>query len=116
MTLFRRLTLAWFIVTLIILGLPSGSFPSTSIPHADKIVHFLIFAVGSFVAVRGWPNRILLVVLLLLLFAPLAEIWQHILPTRRHADPMDALANATGVIVGLTLALLSLRVVSRRSN
>lgn len=109
MIFFRWLTLAWIIVTLVILGIPPSNFPSTRFPHADKVVHCLIFTVGSFITLRGWPDRKVWVILFLLAFAPLAEVWQHILPTRRKADPMDALANVTGVILGLTIAMISLR-------
>ena len=115
MIFFRWLTLVWIIGTLVILGIPPSGFPSIAFPHADKVVHCLIFTVGSFITLRGWPDRKLWVALFLLAFAPLAEVWQHILPTNRKADPMDALANITGVVAGLTMAMISFRIY-RKNN
>jgi VanZ family protein len=108
-TLFRSATLVWFFATLLVLGVPSNVVPSSGIPYADKFAHTLIFACGSFVAMRGWPNRKLSVVGFVVLFALLAELWQLLLPTHRHSDTMDTLANIIGVTVGATVALLTLR-------
>jgi hypothetical protein len=109
MTVFRWATLVWAIATLLLLGLPSSAVPIRGFAHADKLVHTLIFCSGSFVALRGWPHRRFSAAGLVLLFALLAELWQLILPTHRHADPSDTLANAVGVILGASLALLTNR-------
>jgi VanZ family protein len=106
MTYFRWATLVWVFATLLILGIPSGAVPRSGIPNADKITHALIFACGSFLALRGWPSRRAAVVSLVSLFALLAELWQVVLPTHRHADSMDTLANIAGVLLGVSIALL----------
>jgi len=108
-TFFRWATLVWVIATLFVLGVPSSAVPSSGLPFADKIAHILIFASGSFLAVRGWPERYLRVIGAVLLFALIAELWQLLLPTRRHADALDTIANIAGVVLGTTAALLTLR-------
>jgi len=105
MKLFRWLTLYWAIATLILLGMPASSLPSSGgIPHADKLVHFLIFAAGSFVACRGWPHRTWPVLISLLLFASFTESWQGLLPTSRNEDLLDTMANLVGVAAGAVAA------------
>lgn len=106
MNYYRWATLAWVIATLLVLGMPSTAIPGSGIPHADKVAHLLIFTCGSFLALRGWPARVFGVIALVLLFALFAEIWQLILPTRRHPDSMDTLANVAGVILGVGIARL----------
>lgn len=106
--LFRGATLAWVVATLILLGMPSSAIPTRVFPIPDKVAHFVIFACGSFLAAGGWPHRLLRAVGLVLLFALVAELWQLILPTHRHPDLEDTLANVAGVVLGAGLARLTL--------
>jgi len=96
----RWLTLGWLLITLVALGWPADDLPESGIIGIDKVVHVLLFAAGTVLALHGWPDRPLTVIVALLLFAPLAEVWQLILPTSRDANVPDAVANALGVVVG----------------
>lgn len=96
----RALTLVWFVATLALLSWPVQDLPDVPVPAIDKLVHVALFAVGAIVALRGWPDRPLLVVGLLLSFAALSEIWQGMIPTGRQASVLDVLANTLGIAVG----------------
>lgn len=101
MTVARWLTMVWLVVTLVGLGWPGSELPNAP-SHVDKVVHLFIFATGTVLALTGWPERRGVVVASLLLFAPLAEVWQYVLPTDRSAEVLDAIANALGVGLGAT--------------
>jgi len=115
MRLFRWLTLLWFIVTLIGLGLPGSELPETPDGPFDKVAHFVIFASGTALALLGWPAHWARVLVLMLVFAPLAEVWQFVLPTGREADVWDALANAVGVGAGALAAPVLRRLLGARA-
>jgi len=100
MTIARYLTFAWLALTLIGLALPAESLPETSAFGTDKVMHFVLFYVGAVTALLGWPSRRGLVLLALLVFAPLTEVWQAVLPTGRQADVFDVVANVLGVLAG----------------
>jgi VanZ family protein len=101
MTTARSLTVLWFFLTLVVLAWPSSALPQTDVTHLDKLVHAAIFTLGTILAVRGWPGHRPWVVAALLVFAPLAEVWQAVVPTERHANLYDAIANAVGVGIGV---------------
>jgi VanZ family protein len=109
MAVARWFTVIWFVSTLIGLGLPGTSLPDTPTDHFDKVAHVAIFAVGTALALLGWPQHRTRVLLLMLLFAALSEVWQAVLPTGREADVLDVVANAVGIGVGWGLGRLALR-------
>jgi VanZ family protein len=99
----RLLTLAWLLIALVLLGLPTDQLPDPELSGADLLAHAALFTVGTVLALMGWPQHRLAVIIALLVFAPLAEVWQWVLPTGRHADIYDAAANAVGVGIGWLL-------------
>jgi VanZ family protein len=109
MAIARWFTVIWFVSTLIGLGLPGAALPDTPTDHFDKVAHLAIFTVGTALALLGWPEHRARVLLLMLLFAPLSEVWQAVLPTGRQADVLDVVANAVGIGVGWGLARLAWR-------
>jgi VanZ family protein len=104
MAIARTLTVLWFLVTLVVLAWPGSELPQTDVPHLDKLVHAAIFTLGTILALRGWPGRRTWVVVVLLVFAPLAEVWQAVMPTERDANLLDAIANSIGVGIGLLIS------------
>ena len=90
---------------------PELGTPGISIPHADKVVHFGIYALAGvlgILAVRerlapAWRLNPALVRVFLALFAFGAgiELLQALLPTGRSAEWADALANGCGLLVSL---------------
>lgn len=100
MPLARWFTVAWFMATLIGLALPATSLPETSALGTDKLAHLGLFCVGTVGALLGWPGREALVIVALLAFAPLTELWQAVLPTLREPSLFDLIANVLGVLAG----------------
>lgn len=100
----RLLTYVWIVGTLILLGWPASGIPNVGISGLDKVAHFSIFLVGTVLALRGWPNNTRLAILLILIFAPLTEVWQAILPTGRDPSAWDVVANIVGIAAGWLIA------------
>lgn len=91
---------------------PTGA---PAIPHADKVVHALLFAAPAAVAVMA-GLRTWLVVVILVVHAPLSELAQHRFLVGRAGDPWDAVADVVGVAVGLAVGLFAVRKAGRESS
>ncbi|WP_313319148.1 VanZ family protein [Stenotrophomonas sp.] len=86
--------------------------PPLALPqNSDKVEHFLAYFLLAGSAVQLFtPRRTLLWVGVGLVAMGIGIEWaQGALTTDRMADPMDALANTTGVVAGLLLAFTPLR-------
>lgn len=77
--------------------------PSTTGLPLDKLVHFAMFALCSWLVARAWLREFGTARLLLLMlgFAALTECLQLLVPGR-SGDLPDFFADALGVMVGLT--------------
>jgi VanZ family protein len=74
------------------------------VPGVDKLVHVAVFAAVVWAArLAGVGRRVAGV--LLLAHAPVSEALQHWVLPARSGDPVDVLADAAGVLVGLLLAV-----------
>lgn len=82
--------------------LPSGS---------DKVEHFLAYFLLSWGAVQLFARRsaLLMAAVGLVVMGIAIEFAQGAWTINRSADPLDALANTTGVVMGLLLLLTPLR-------
>lgn len=105
------LLVAALAVQVVALYSPGSPDPGPDIfPHADKVVHFLLFAVPAHLVARistaRWP------LLLLALHGPVSEVVQHLWIPYRGGDPLDALADLAGVAAGAGLARLRSRATS----
>lgn len=104
--------LAW-IVTLIIFIL--CTIPSEEISkHTDlndKTAHFTAFGGWAFVWLFAYKN-VLRTILLGCLYGIFVECWQYILPESFHRgfDVLDMVADAIGVIIGVSLALIAKKI------
>jgi VanZ family protein len=88
-------------------------------PNADKVEHFLGFAVPVFLVLLAcWLGRtmrtrtIVVVAVVFAAHAVLSEIIQHNFYRERSGDPLDVLADWSGIIVGVC----GLLIVSRRGR
>lgn len=101
------------LVQLVVLYAPSG--PSGSpFPGSDKVVHVLVFLVPVAVALlAGLPSR--LVVGVFAGHAVLSEVVQGAALPARSGDPFDVVADLVGVVLGVLLWRLVVRVVGRRA-
>jgi VanZ family protein len=92
---------------LVVLYSPDGGGPPV-FPQGDKVIHLLVFLVPVALAVlAGFRRRVVGVVFAAQ--AVLSEVVQAVLLPHRSGDPLDALADLTGVALGLMVgtALLS---------
>ncbi|MFX4286023.1 VanZ family protein [Janibacter sp. G349] len=97
-----------------VLYAPEAPGPPSPIPHGDKAVHALVFALPVLVAGLGrrgwWP----LVALLCALHAPVSEIIQHVVLPHRSGDSGDVAADLAGVGAASIGVLLVVRRPRRR--
>ncbi|WP_460932529.1 VanZ family protein [Phycicoccus ginsengisoli] len=71
----------------------------------DKVVHVLLFGVPTVVGLLAGLRPAWLVGLLAL-HAPVSELVQHYLLPHRDGDVWDAVADLSGVVLGVTLVLV----------
>ncbi|HUH25286.1 MAG TPA: VanZ family protein [Flavobacterium sp.] len=85
-----------------------------SIPHIDKIVHFIFYTTASFLWSWALLNKnaphyklnLVLIVVGLILFGLLIEFLQDVLPTKRSFEWFDVASNTAGVLTGTSIYLL----------
>lgn len=98
----------------VVLYAPEAPGPASPIPHGDKAVHALVFALPVLVAGLGrrgwWP----LVALVCAVHAPVSEIIQHVVLPHRSGDPWDVAADLAGVGAASIGVLLVVRRPRRR--
>ncbi|HEY8404483.1 MAG TPA: VanZ family protein [Flavobacteriales bacterium] len=87
--------------------------PLLQIPHADKLVHFSLFAVMSFLAGRCYTtisaskitfSAFVVVLICCAVYGALLEWIQAYLTTERSGDIWDWMADLAGIITGLIIA------------
>ncbi|WP_206690390.1 hypothetical protein [Quadrisphaera sp. INWT6] len=100
------------LLQLVVLYAPRA--PSTGgVPGVDKAVHLAVFGLVAWTGLRaGAPGRLLLP--LLLAHAVVSEVLQDLVLPDRSGDPLDAVADAVGVLLGAALAVLAGRRASQR--
>ena len=82
-----------------------------NIPHIDKAVHFTFYFLMVVLAYlaktkgelkkNGRLKLLWYIVLFAIVYGIIIEVIQHVATNDRHGDPLDALANSTGAIVGM---------------
>ena len=82
---------------------PAGGAGGALVPHADKALHALGYAMVAFLLAAAWPARswraLALVVVAAVALGGGLELVQSTLPART-ADVADAAANAAGALAG----------------
>ncbi|MDQ1315067.1 MAG: hypothetical protein QG662_1176 [Pseudomonadota bacterium] len=73
--------------------------------HSDKVVHLLGYAVLTFWWAQLVTHRRWKLALVVALFGIAVELLQGLTPTRQP-DPLDALANSVGALLGWLIARL----------
>ena len=101
------LGLWWGAIALVVFGslLPAMFLPVVP-AGGDKLEHLLGYGVLAVMAVQLFATRVALLRagIGLVLLGVLLEVAQGVLTSTRAMDPMDALANAAGVLLGLASA------------
>ena len=100
-------------VQLVVLYAPEGAGPGL-FPQADKVVHLLLFLVPAALAVvAGFRRRAVGAVFAAQ--AVLSEVVQAALLPHRSGDVLDAVADLTGVALGVLVGTLVLRALASRA-
>jgi hypothetical protein len=101
-------------VQLVVLYAPEGVGPPPFL-QADKLAHLTIFLVPVALAVvagfRRWAVAAVFAV-----HAVLSEVVQTVFLPHRSGDPWDAVADLTGVALGVVVGGYALRVLARREQ
>lgn len=108
--------IVWIIVILAIIAIPGSSIPRTSlfeIPHFDKLIHFVMFAILSILLGFGFfrqqensiyfRKRYTFVLVLCVIYGGATEIIQHLFVAGRSGELWDFAANTAGSFAGILL-------------
>ncbi len=117
----------WALVIFVIISAPASSLPSTerlNIPHFDKIVHFIIFAILGGLLLWGFLKRksskakgIVLSLTIGILYGVLTEYLQYCCFEDRHGNLADLVANSFGTVFGVFLMMMvGFRRIARKSS
>lgn len=95
--------------------MPGKDLPSVTIWEADKIGHFGVYIVLSFLMFYGWikqstaswfrTNTFFKILLITSCYGFAVEVMQELLTVDRHFDLLDALANAAGAVAGCFISV-----------
>lgn len=118
--LYAVATIAWTAVVLIVNGTPAERLPRTGLwllrfPHADKMVHFGMYAVMAALAYKALADArdrqpvwfVAIIAAAVAMVGALDELHQAIVPGR-SMDPLDWLADAAGAVA----AVITMRVLA----
>tara|TARA_R110000868_G_scaffold322712_1_gene583663 strand:- start:773 stop:1165 length:393 start_codon:yes stop_codon:yes gene_type:complete len=112
-TVYKVLFISWmmFVTFFSLFSFSDVGTSSINIPHIDKAVHFTFYfgiVVLGYMAISkkrgvgaGESKLLWYIVLFAVLYGIIIEVLQHVATLDRHGDPLDALANSTGAIVGM---------------
>lgn len=82
---------------------PAGT--GGAIPHMDKVLHLLVYAVLAALVSLAWPRLSKINIFwICTVFGGLVELAQGFLTTDRTASLMDGLANSLGAAMGVFVA------------
>lgn len=104
-TLSLSLAAFWTVGILVMVAIPPPEVPQSPDIQLDKVAHFGAFFLFAWLwmAAGTTPRTWLWVLITGLIYATGTEFIQDLLPVARHPDPIDALANAGGVLSGIYL-------------
>ncbi len=115
----RKIILLTYVVLVTALSLvPANRFPITSeglFPHADKVVHFGMYAVFTFLLFYTWPikfsgrARQFLPLLYVIIWGTMMEILQGVGGYGRNFSHLDILANILGFFPGWAAWIIFLK-------
>ncbi|NET33617.1 MAG: VanZ family protein [Cyanothece sp. SIO1E1] len=106
MKLSTILAAVWTALILILCSIPGNELPSVQIVSLDKFIHAGLFAVFAILWLRDRPKspqRIKWVIIGGIAYGILTEFYQDWFTVGRSADPLDAVANTIGLVLGIGL-------------
>jgi VanZ family protein len=112
----KLLAVLWTFIMIMLLSIPASEIPSVGFQGIDKVVHFSIFFVMAILWLRAFPDRLAVVIVGVLVFAMMSELYQGMLPIGRQPSVGDVVANSVGMISGTICYLLLMRSGSASRN
>ncbi|MFT4604581.1 MAG: VanZ family protein [Rhodothermales bacterium] len=100
----------WTLGILSAVFLPGSYIPEYELSSLDKVAHFVLFGgfAGLWMLALGdnLPRAALYIIVLGVSYGILTEVGQTLMDGGRHGDPLDAVADGVGVLVGVGAFLL----------
>lgn len=107
---YNALSLLWAIIILILCLMPGKDLPGIDIFQFDKIAHLGVYIILSLLMHYGWRKQssfswfhkqtVLKILVLTASYGFMVEVLQGALTVDRQFDLLDAIANATGAVIG----------------
>lgn len=100
-----RLATVWTLAVLAACSIPAAQLAPLEFDlfAVDKWVHVGFFAVFGILWMQAAPHRAWVVFGAGVAFGVGIEIWQGVLPIDRMPDPLDAVADVVGLMIGVPL-------------
>lgn len=108
--------LLWAVFILLLTMSPGKEFPEVSLLSFDKIVHVFLFAVLSYLFVRGFMRQsrfinvryrpVITSLFVCILFGAATELMQSYILNDRRGDVLDFIANSMGAGTGVLIFIL----------
>ena len=101
----RAAAIVWSLIIVALCSLPGENLPNVDIISIDKLAHFGIFAIYSWLwmlsSSASFEQASKRVIIPGLAFAGLTEIYQGLIPFGRDPEVLDVIANAAGLLAGV---------------
>jgi VanZ family protein len=100
------------VLTTVLMLMPSYKIPK-AFDFYDKAQHSLVFVTLTIAGLMAYQQRLKTVCLGLCLYGGLIEVLQSTVTTTRHGDVVDWFADSLGIVAGLAVYLLGLRLAKK---
>jgi len=121
--------LAWGAIIIILISIPGNNIPNSFLfdllPHADKIIHALLFLVFVILLIFGllkqYPQGIMRLPVLFwaigisVFYSGLTELLQEMVFKNRNADFYDFTADCVGIIAGVFIYMMYKKNIFRKN-
>ena len=118
------LGILWSLTILVMCVIPAGNLPDTniSIPYFDKIVHFGIFGILSFILISifkeqyNYKKSIVITLIICSIYGYVIELLQKYVSSGRSYEFLDVLFDIIGCIFGILFYKLAKKLFVKRFN
>ncbi len=100
---YKFVLVGYMVLILCISAIPANSIPSLGFQHADKVAHFLEYAILGILAVQSFKPKkryqLFYIIFSGFVFGVFDEWWQSFI-SDRYTSLFDLLADSIGMLVG----------------